>query len=171
MRRLIWGFAGRTYHIVGNLLSWLNYSLWVYLGRLYNNLLHKTIGQTILLERHDHLVHTIFFTPHVTQRQVHMVETATVGVLCCCRSHVAQSSVTGSKNRKYEINKSMICHNHTQLPKGIIEPWQEIVNNVVCSTSKGLDQPAHTRSLIRTFASRLTILWILSYWLNIIWSF
>ena len=23
MRRLIWGFAGRTYHIVGNLMSWL----------------------------------------------------------------------------------------------------------------------------------------------------
>ena len=25
MRRLIWGFAGRTYHIVGNLMHWLNY--------------------------------------------------------------------------------------------------------------------------------------------------
>ena len=23
MRRLIWSFAGRTYHIVGNLISWL----------------------------------------------------------------------------------------------------------------------------------------------------
>ena len=28
MRRLIWGFAGRTYHIVGNLMSRLIYSLW-----------------------------------------------------------------------------------------------------------------------------------------------
>ena len=28
---------------------------------------------------------------------------------------------------------------------------------------------AHTRSLIRAFASHLNILWILSYWLNIIW--
>ena len=28
LRRLIWGFAGRTYHIVGNLMSWLN--LWWY---------------------------------------------------------------------------------------------------------------------------------------------
>ena len=26
MRRLIWGFAGRTYHIVGNLIHWLIYS-------------------------------------------------------------------------------------------------------------------------------------------------
>ena len=25
MRRLICGFAGRTYHIVGNLMHWLNY--------------------------------------------------------------------------------------------------------------------------------------------------
>ena len=35
-----------------------------------------------------------------------------------------------------------------------IEPWQEISNNVVCATSKGSDQPAHTRSLIRAFACR-----------------
>ena len=34
----------------------------------------------------------------------------------------------------------------------------EISNNVVCETSKVSDQPAHTRSLIRAFASRLNIL-------------
>ena len=28
MRRLIWGFAGRTYHIVGNLMSRLKYICW-----------------------------------------------------------------------------------------------------------------------------------------------
>ena len=39
-----------------------------------------------------------------------------------------------------------------------------------CVTRKGSDQPAHMRSLIRAFASRLNILWLLSYWLNIIWS-
>ena len=33
-----------------------------------------------------------------------------------------------------------------------------ISNNVVCATSKATDQPAHTRSLIRAFASRLNIL-------------
>ena len=38
------------------------------------------------------------------------------------------------------------------------EPVHEISNNVVCATSKASDQPAHTRSLIRTFASRLSIL-------------
>ena len=51
------------------------------------------------------------------------------------------------------------------------EPRHEISNNVVCVTSKGSEQPAQTRSLIRAFASRLNILWLLSYWLNSIWSF
>ena len=40
----------------------------------------------------------------------------------------------------------------------IFEPRREISNHVVCATSKGSDQPAHTRSLIRAFASRLHIL-------------
>ena len=38
-----------------------------------------------------------------------------------------------------------------------IEPLHEISNNVLCATSKASDQPAHTRSLIRAFASRLSI--------------
>ena len=42
--------------------------------------------------------------------------------------------------------------------RGINETWHGISNNVVCATSKGSDQPAHTRSLIRAFASRLNIL-------------
>ena len=40
----------------------------------------------------------------------------------------------------------------------INEPGHEISNNVVCATSKASDQPAHMRSLIRAFASRLNIL-------------
>ena len=38
------------------------------------------------------------------------------------------------------------------------EPVHEISNNVVCATSKAADQPAHMRSLIRAFASLLSIL-------------
>ena len=49
--------------------------------------------------------------------------------------------------------------------------WHEISNNVVCATGKASDQPAHMRSLIRAFASRLHILSVLSYWLNNIWRF
>ena len=51
------------------------------------------------------------------------------------------------------------------------KPRHEISNNVVCATSKASDQPAHTRRLIRAFASRLGMLWLLSYWLNTILSF
>ena len=40
----------------------------------------------------------------------------------------------------------------------VFEPRDEISNNVVYATIKGSDQPAHTRSLIRAFASRLNIL-------------
>ena len=38
------------------------------------------------------------------------------------------------------------------------EPVHEISSNAVCATSKASDQPAHTRSLIRAFASYLSIL-------------
>ena len=43
-----------------------------------------------------------------------------------------------------------------------IEPRHDIFNNVVCVTSKGSDQPAHTHGLIRAFASRLNIVCVLS---------
>ena len=45
----------------------------------------------------------------------------------------------------------------------IIEPRHEISKNVVCATSKASDQPVHTHSLIRAFASHLNILRVLSY--------
>ena len=38
------------------------------------------------------------------------------------------------------------------------EPVHENSNNLVCATSKASDQPVHMRSLIRAFASRLSIL-------------
>ena len=40
----------------------------------------------------------------------------------------------------------------------IYEPVHEISNNAVCATSKASDLSAHTCSLIRAFASRLSIL-------------
>ena len=43
------------------------------------------------------------------------------------------------------------------------EPVHEISNNVVCATSKASEQPEHMRSLIRTFASRLNNIWLLSH--------
>ena len=43
------------------------------------------------------------------------------------------------------------------LPSSILlfEPVHEISNNVVCSTSKASYQPAHMRSLIRAFATKI----------------
>ena len=38
-----------------------------------------------------------------------------------------------------------------------IEQWYKISNNVVCATNKASDQPAHMHSLMRAFASRLSI--------------
>ena len=38
----------------------------------------------------------------------------------------------------------------------------------VSATSKGSDQPAHTCNLIRAFACRLNILWLLSYWSTVV---
>ena len=55
--------------------------------------------------------------------------------------------------------------------KTTYEPWHGISNYVVCATSKASDQPAHMRRLIRAFASHFHILGVLSYRLNIIWSF
>ena len=45
----------------------------------------------------------------------------------------------------------------------IYETVHEISNNVVCAISKASDQHAHMRSLIRAFASRLSIILLLSY--------
>ena len=40
----------------------------------------------------------------------------------------------------------------------LIKPVHEISNNLLCDTNNASDQPAHTCSLIRLFASRLSIL-------------
>ena len=61
-------------------------------------------------------------------------------------------------NKKLEQSRSFQNIVGTMLSAILVEPVHEISNNVVCATSKGSDQPAHTRSLIRVFASRLSIL-------------
>ena len=55
------------------------------------------------------------------------------------------------------------CHNTAEsvcMPaphQSLFEPQHEISDNVICAISKGSDQPVHTRSLIRAFASQLDI--------------
>ena len=53
------------------------------------------------------------------------------------------------------VEHSAVLSTCVKLP---YEPVLNYNNNVICATSKALDQPAHTRSLIRVFASRLSIL-------------
>ena len=58
-------------------------------------------------------------------------------------------------------SESMTTHMRYRVPRActnIYEPPHKISNNVVCATSKASDQPAHMRSLISGFASRLNIL-------------
>ena len=59
---------------------------------------------------------------------------------------------------KNEVGPGRFCimpSDDTIIP---FEPWHEISNNLVCETSKGLDQPAHICRLIRAFSGRLNIL-------------
>ena len=56
------------------------------------------------------------------------------------------------------LHRGNILSEATRTRALIYEPVHEISDNVVCATSKASDQPAHTRSLIRAFASRLSIL-------------
>ena len=51
-----------------------------------------------------------------------------------------------------------IPHRKVYYSENQIEQRHEISNNMVCATSKGSDQPAHMRSLIRVFANCLNIL-------------
>ena len=86
-------------------------------------------------------------------------------IVCCttsnadCTSSVAKNSVDlvcyASAFASVMMRLDMIGDRPLVNP---YEPVHEISNNEVCATSKASDQPAHTRSLIRAFASRLSIL-------------
>ena len=69
-----------------------------------------------------------------------------------------EAKVGSQRNRHEELRASsghLSLQSDTFIP---YEPVHEISNKVVCATSKASDQPAHMRSLIRAFASRLSIL-------------
>ena len=54
-----------------------------------------------------------------------------------------------TRSTSYEISKSDSRHVTFSRRRLTYEPVNGISNNVVCATSKGSDQPVHTRSLIR----------------------
>ena len=58
-----------------------------------------------------------------------------------------------------KFQKIILFHVFLEVPCSLqIEPVHGISDNMVCAASKVSDQPAHTRSLIRAFASGLSIL-------------
>ena len=70
--------------------------------------------------------------------------------LCSFKMHVMELNENNIKDYLFHWQRSNDIKS-----KIIIDPQHKISNKVVCSTSKASDQPAHTRSLIRAFASRL----------------
>ena len=68
------------------------------------------------------------------------------------------SGNTGTINTFTQRTKRINDQYYLASYKIIIEPVHEISNNVVCATSKAADQPALMCSLIRVFASRMSIL-------------
>ena len=59
----------------------------------------------------------------------------------------------------FKINEISLTVDMNRLPLKVLiykfEPRHGIFNNVVRATSKGSDQPVHTRRLTRAFSSRL----------------
>ena len=77
---------------------------------------------------------------------------------------VASKNICCASKVKHDLIHQDHCLHHSAKTCYLqLELGHEISNYVVCATSKASDQPAHTRSLIRAFASGLTILCVLRY--------
>ena len=78
-----------------------------------------------------------------------------MSVLHCTISYNGTKiNVVGSQKNHFNKTVLLITFNIVLLRN---EPRHEVSNNVVSETYKAPDQPAHTRSLIRAFASRLNM--------------
>ena len=73
-------------------------------------------------------------------------------------AHTSLSAHSDQPHNCFTFYKLFFVSSGSQAGVKGFEPPHEISNNVGCATSKASDQPAHTRSLIRAFASCLNIL-------------
>ena len=84
------------------------------------------------------------------------------GKVWAMRLAIGEQRVAGSQTSKMRKDLRRVhkvpLHIDVDTIQVIYKPRHEISNNVVCATSKRSDQPAHTRSLILAFASRLNII-------------
>ena len=90
---------------------------------------------------------------------VHCLAISQLTTMCILKCLPKYHDVSKNSDTKYFDNQQRYDDIGTLLRKVHLsfEPVHEISNNVVCATSKASDQPAHTRSPIRAFASRLSI--------------
>ena len=67
MRRLIWGFVGRTYHMVGNLMHWLN--LYDDVNFSYDNegFYLENMSRYIFKHLFSYFYHIIAYSPQTMQ--------------------------------------------------------------------------------------------------------
>ena len=75
--------------------------------------------------------------------------------LSTAASHLSQHVLHGYQSFQIVVSGAELLY-QSGYAKMLYEPWHGLSNNMVCSTSKASDQPAHTRSLIRAFARLLT---------------
>ena len=135
-----------------------------YLDYQYTNTSRIPFGCTIRDFGSPTIDHAICHKPHQIWMQNKLV-LVQVKTRKCCKLFIAYIIfLIIVKTWKYSVIKTYI---QVKLEEEKTEPPQEISNNVVCATSKGSDQPAHSRILIRTFSRCLNILWGLSSWPNI----
>ena len=79
-------------------------------------------------------------------------------ILCTFKLHVFSAIYNAAINMTMMGQQGSTAMSGGKLSFVLYGPVHEISNNVVCSTSKASDQPAHMCSLIRAFASRLSII-------------
>ena len=79
-------------------------------------------------------------------------------IVCTFKLHVFSVLYNAAVNMTMMGQQGSAAMSGGKLSFVLYRPVHGISNNVVCATSKALDQPAHTRSLIRAFASRLSII-------------
>ena len=73
-------------------------------------------------------------------------------------TYAYQNCIDSTQTIAYDKTNKVLEHKTEKFNTFLFEQRHEIPNNAVCATSKASDQPAHTRNLIRAFASRLNIL-------------
>ena len=159
MRRLIWGFAGHLYHIVGNPMPRLilsdKFTLYVHYILWWQNTVVDII-QNFQFSPSTDIVSKF--------SRIYFPFALGLSTIKYVLNELYASPFIGTKINanvtvwKFDSSRKISRLNRTS---SLHVKYIWAANNVVCATSKASDQPAHTCSLIRAFASRLSIFGVL----------